>query len=186
MPGQNLTREEAAARATIITDVTYAVDLDLSGSGPTYRSRTIVTFHCTVAGASTWLDLIAPSVVSIRLNGRELDPAQHFLDSRIELPDLDSSNTVEVLADCAYMSSGEGLHRFVDPVDDQTYLYTQFEVADARRVYACFEQPDLKAAWQLTVEGPSHWVVTSNSPTPEPTAVRDGVSRWEFRTTKPL
>ena len=186
MPGQNLTREEAAARATIITDVTYAVDLDLSGSGPTYRSRTIVTFHCTVAGASTWLDLIAPSVVSIRLNGRELDPAQHFLDSRIELPDLDSSNTVEVLADCAYMSSGEGLHRFVDPVDDQTYLYTQFEVADARRVYACFEQPDLKAAWQLTVEGPSHWVVTSNSPTPEPTTVRDGVSRWEFRTTKPL
>ncbi|MBK6762867.1 MAG: aminopeptidase N [Micrococcales bacterium] len=186
MPGQNLTREEAAARAAIITDVAYDVELDLSGTGPTYRSRTTVSFHCTVAGASTWLDLIAPSVVSIRLNGRELDPAQHFLDSRIELLDLDSSNTVEVLADCAYMSSGEGLHRFVDPVDDQTYLYTQFEVADARRVYACFEQPDLKAPWQLTVEGPSHWVVTSNSPTPEPTEVRDGVSRWEFPATKPL
>ena len=186
MPGKNLTRDEAARRAAIITDVTYAVDLDLSGTGETYRSRTTVTFHCTVAGSTTWLDLIAPSVRSITLNGRELDPSQHFADSRVELPDLDSTNTVEVVADCAYMTSGEGLHRFIDPVDDEQYLYTQFEVADARRVYACFEQPDLKATWQLSIEGPSHWVVTSNAPTPEPTAVRDGVNRWDFPATKPI
>ncbi|MCB0899832.1 MAG: aminopeptidase N, partial [Actinobacteria bacterium] len=128
MLGKNLTRDEAARRAAIITDVTYAVDLDLSGTGETYRSRTTVTFHCTVAGSTTWLDLIAPSVRSITLNGRELDPSQHFADSRVELPDLDSTNTVEVVADCAYMTSGEGLHRFIDPVDDEQYLYTQFEV----------------------------------------------------------
>ena len=186
MPGQNLTRDEAAARAAVIADVTYAVDLDLSGTGATYLSRTTVTFHCTVAGSSSWLDLIAPNVRSIRLNGRELDPATHFVDSRISLPDLDSSNTVEVVADCAYMTSGEGLHRFIDPVDDEQYLYTQFEVADSRRMYACFEQPDLKATWQLSVEGPDHWVVTSNAPTPDPTPVRDGVSRWEFPPTKPI
>ena len=186
MPGQNLTREEAAARSAVITDVAYDVELDLSGTADTYRSRTTVTFHCTVAGSSTWLDLIAPSVTSITLNGRELDPETHFVDSRIQLPDLDSSNVVEVVADCAYMTTGEGLHRFIDPVDDEQYLYTQFEVADARRVYACFEQPDLKATWKLTVEGPSHWIVTSNSTTPEPTDVREGVSRWEFPATKPI
>ena len=116
MPGQNLTRDEAARRAEIITDVAYSVDLDLTGTGDTFRSRTTVTFHCTVAGSTTWLDLIAPGVRSITLNGRELDPAAHFVDSRIHLPDLDSSNTVEVVADCAYMKSGEGLHRFIDPV----------------------------------------------------------------------
>ena len=124
MPGQNLTRDEAARRAEIITDVAYSVDLDLTGTGDTFRSRTTVTFHCTVAGSTTWLDLIAPGVRSITLNGRELDPAAHFVDSRIHLPDLDSSNTVEVVADCAYMKSGEGLHRFIDPVDDEQYLYT--------------------------------------------------------------
>ena len=180
MPGQNRTRDEAAGRSRILSDVTYAVELDLSGTGDTYRSRTTVTFHSIIAGSSTWLDLIAPSVRSITLNGRELDPATHFLDSRITLPDIDSSNTVVVEADCAYMTTGEGLHRFIDPVDQEQYLYTQFEVADARRMYACFEQPDLKATWQLTIEGPAHWVVTSNAPTPEPTSVREGVNRWEF------
>ncbi|MCU0299606.1 MAG: aminopeptidase N, partial [Candidatus Nanopelagicales bacterium] len=186
MPGKNLTRDEAAGRSAVIPDVAYAVELDLSGTGDTYLSRTTVSFHCTVAGSSTWLDLIAPRVESITLNGRTLDPATHFVDSRILLPDLDSSNTVEVVAHCAYMTTGEGLHRFIDPVDDEQYLYTQFEVADARRMYACFEQPDLKATWQLTVEGPSHWVVTSNTATPEPTQVREGVSRWEFAATKPI
>jgi len=186
MPGQNLTREEAAGRASLITDVEYAVELDLTGTGETYRSRTTVTFHCTVAGSRTWLDLIAPSVESITLNGRALDPGTHFTDSRVLLHDLDSSNTVEVVANCAYMTTGEGLHRFIDPVDDEQYLFTQFEVADARRVYACFEQPDLKAPWQLTVTGPSHWVVTSNAATPQPSEVRDGVSRWEFPPTGPI
>lgn len=186
MPGQNLTRDEAAGRSAVITDVAYAVDLDLSGTGETYLSRTTVSFHCTVAGSSTWLDLIAPNVRSISLNGRQLDPATSFVDSRIQLPDLDSSNTVEIVADCAYMTSGEGLHRFIDPVDDEQYLYTQFEVADARRMYACFEQPDLKASFQLTVQGPSHWVVTSNAATPEPSPVREGVSRWQFMPTKPI
>ena len=118
MPGQNLTRDEAARRAEIITDVAYSVDLDLTGTGDTFRSRTTVTFHCTVAGSTTWLDLIAPGVRSITLNGRELDPAAHFVDSRIHLPDLESSNTVEGVADCAYMKSGEGLHRIIVPLDD--------------------------------------------------------------------
>ncbi len=186
MPGQNLTRDEAASRAAVISDVAYAVELDLSGTGDTFASRTTVTFHCTVAGSSSWLDLIAPNVRSITLNGRSLDPATQFADSRIQLPDLDSSNTVVVEADCAYMTSGEGLHRFIDPVDDQQYLYTQFEVADSRRMYACFEQPDLKAPWQLTVTGPSDWVVTSNSATPDAEPVREGVSRWEFPATKPI
>lgn len=113
------------------------------------------------------------------LNGTPLDVATAFQDSRIALPGLlAGENELRVVADCAYTNTGEGLHRFVDPVDDQAYLYTQFEVADARRVFPNFEQPDLKATFRFTVKAPEGWTVISNSPTPEP---RDHV--WEFEAT---
>ncbi|CAB5006651.1 unannotated protein [freshwater metagenome] len=88
-----------------------------------------------------------------------------------------------ITADCAYMNTGEGLHRFVDPVDNETYLYTQFESADARRMFACFEQPDLKATFALTVTAPSHWKVVSNSPSPDPEMITPTTSRWTFEAT---
>jgi len=167
MPGTNLTRAEAEARAALVSTETYVVELDLTTSEDTFRSSSTVTFAAT-PGAETFIDLIAPAVHSITLNGESLDPATHFSDSRITLPNLQEHNELTVVADCAYMNTGEGLHRFVDPEDDETYLYSQFEVADTRRAYAVFEQPDLKATFQFTVKAPAHWHVISNSPTPTP------------------
>ena len=106
-----------------------------------------------------------------------------FDGARIQLDGLEATNTARIVADCSYMRTGEGLHRFIDPVDRETYLYTQFEVADARRVYACFEQPSLKADWQLTVTAPDHWQVVSNSPTPEPTPASEATATWVFEPT---
>ena len=111
-----------------------------------------------------------------------LDPATAYVDSRIALDDLEATNTLVVAADCAYSNTGEGLHRFVDPADDRVYLYSQFEVPDARRVFTTFEQPDLKSVFTFNVTAPSHWVVVSNAATPEPgrgcaTAPRCGASR---------
>jgi len=167
MPGTNLTRAEAEARAAIVSTETYRIELDLSDtSGDTFRSNTTVTFSAT-AGEETFIDLVAPEVLSITLNGEELDPATHYADSRITLPNLAASNELTVVANCAYMNTGEGLHRFVDPEDGEVYLYSQFEVADTRRVYAVFEQPDLKATFQFSVTAPRHWHVISNSPTPQ-------------------
>ena len=191
MPGQNLTRAEAEARAAVITTDTYAVELDLTTSEDTFRSISTVRFSAT-PGEATFIDLIAPSVQSITLNGESLDPAQHFVDSRISLPNLAAENELKVVATCSYMNTGEGLHRFVDPEDREVYLYSQFEVADTRRVYAVFEQPDLKASFQFTVTAPEHWHVLSNNPstkTPVPDAtvtIADearGVARWEFTPT---
>ncbi|MFM9370185.1 aminopeptidase N [Streptomyces sp. Da 82-17] len=181
MPGTNLTREEAQERARLLTVDAYEIDLDLAGAqeGGTYRSVTTVRFDSAEAGAETFIDLVAPTVHEITLNGAPLDPATAFADSRIALPGLLAGrNELKVVADCAYTNTGEGLHRFVDPVDDQAYLYTQFEVPDARRVFASFEQPDLKATFQFTVKAPEGWTVISNSPTPEP---RDNV--WVFEPT---
>ncbi|MER5974251.1 aminopeptidase N [Streptomyces sp. NPDC002055] len=179
MPGTNLTREEAQRRARLLHVDSYEIDLDLSGAqeGGTYRSATTVRFDSAEAGAETFIDLVAPAVHDVVLNGTALDPAEVFRDSRIALPSLEAGpNELTVVADCAYTNTGEGLHRFVDPVDQQAYLYTQFEVPDARRVFASFEQPDLKATFRFTVKAPEGWTVISNSPTPEPA---DNVWRFE-------
>ncbi|MEU0388324.1 aminopeptidase N [Streptomyces chartreusis] len=181
MPGTNLTREEAQQRAKLLAVDSYEVELDLSGAqeGGTYRSVTTVRFDVTENGAESFIDLVAPAVHEVTLNGDSLDPAEVFADSRIALRGLlQGRNILRVVADCAYTNTGEGLHRFVDPVDDQAYLYTQFEVPDARRVFASFEQPDLKATFQFTVKAPEGWTVVSNSPTPEP---QDSV--WVFEPT---
>jgi aminopeptidase N len=188
MPGTNLTRDEAAARATLLAVTSYTVDLDLT-SAPrsdesTFVSVTTLEFACREPGASTFADLVAPTVREITLNGRSLDPATAYADSRVVLDDLEATNTLVVTADCAYSNTGEGLHRFVDPADDRVYLYSQFEVPDARRVFTTFEQPDLKAVFTFNVTAPSHWVVVSNAATPEPEDLGDGVSVWRFPATK--
>ncbi|MFE4466328.1 aminopeptidase N [Oerskovia sp. NPDC056781] len=189
MPGENLTRAEAAERAGVVTVRSYEVALDLTTGPTTFGSTTVVRFAAT-AGASTFIDLIAPTVHEVVLNGEPLDVARVFADSRIQLDGLAAENELRVVADAAYTNSGEGLHRFVDPVDGEVYLYSQFEVPDSRRVFAAFEQPDLKATFQFTVTAPSAWQVVSNSPTPEPvpaTHATDSAvdaSTWTFEPTQ--
>jgi len=193
VPAENLTRAEARERAAVVTTQSYDVTLDLTASPTTFGSRTVVRFGAT-PGASTFIDLIAPTVHEVTLNGRALDVADVFADSRIRLDDLAAENELTVVADAAYMNTGEGLHRFVDPVDDEVYLYSQFEVADSRRVFAVFEQPDLKATFAFTVTAPAHWKVVSNYPQVGDAApVEDGTNRnggvdkgtatWTFETT---
>jgi aminopeptidase N len=176
---ENLTRAEAAERAGLIETHAYVVDLDLTGTEPQFRAVTTATFSCRTPGATTWIDHIA-DIREVELNGVALDVSEVADGARIALPGLLAENTVTITADAHYMNTGEGLHRFVDPVDDETYLYTQFESADARRMYACFEQPDLKATFELRVTAPSHWRIISNSPAPAPVPVSDTTARWEF------
>ena len=184
MPGTNLTRNEAQERAALLDVHHYAVDLDLTVSDTEFGSTTVVRFSSRAPGSSTFADLVDAREPKIWLNGTEVD-ASAYADNRIALNDLvEGENELRVETRLPYSRTGEGLHRFVDPADDRVYLYTQFEVPDARRVYATFEQPDLKATFTFTVDAPTGWTVVSNSPTPEPTSVRDGVSRWAFAETK--
>lgn len=183
MPGENLTKVEALTRSRLITVKGYDIEIDLRGvtSSPTFRTTATVTFLAE-PGESSFIDAIAHSVHRVVLNGAQLDPAEVFHDSRISLPTLKADNTLEIEADFLYTNSGEGLHRFVDPVDNEIYLYTQFEVPDSRRVFPVFEQPDLKATFRFTIHAPEHWQVVSNQPTPEATATDNG-STWAFSAT---
>jgi len=185
VPGANLTHEEAIARAEIITRVDdYAIELDLTTGDEKFRSTTTVRFTAR-PGASSFIDLLDADVLSITLNGRHI-PTSAYADSRIQLDDLQADNELTVVADCRYMNTGEGLHRFVDPVDNEVYLYSQCEVADARRIFPNFEQPDLKARMQLTVIAPARWVINANQPTPVPELTGDEVQIAPDRAAEPV
>ena len=195
MPGMNLTREEARERARLLRVASYEVSLELGVTGDlgtngteqdTFRSTTVVRFGCAEPGAGTFIDLVAPKVLEVVLNGEALDVAEVADGTRVALPALAATNELRVTADCTFMNTGEGLHRFVDPVDKETYLYSQFEVADARRVFAVFDQPDLKATFCFSVTAPDHWQVVSNSPTPSPEPAAAGLARWRFAPTPRL
>ena len=182
MPGANLTRTEAIERSSLVDVISYDVALDLTTSPETFRAVTRVNFTGT-PGATTFIDAITRTVHSVTLNGVALDPAEVADGVRIALPGIAAENELVVDADMVYMNTGEGLHRFVDPADGEVYLYSQFEVPDARRMYACFEQPDLKASFTFHVTAPENWQVVSNQPTPTPEPLGDGKATWHFGAT---
>ncbi|MDT4941213.1 MAG: aminopeptidase, partial [Pseudonocardiales bacterium] len=162
----NLTREDARTRAELLHVDSYDVQLDLTDGGGkpserTFRSTTTISFTAR-DGAETFIDVIAERFHSVTLNGREVAVDEYRPDSGIALTALADQNTLVVDADLLYTNTGEGLHRFVDPLDGETYLYSQFETADAKRLYACFDQPDLKAAFTFHVTAPEHWQIASN------------------------
>ncbi|MGM7644590.1 aminopeptidase N [Nocardia sp. JW2] len=169
MSAPNLTRDQAVERAAVVAVDNYRIELDLtdqprgadSAVSDTFGSTTTVTFTAK-PGASTFIDLVAARVRSAVLNGRDLDVSSYAEETGIALTDLAENNELVVVADCEYSHTGEGLHRFVDPADSKVYLYSQFETADAKRMFACFDQPDLKATFDVVATAPSDWVVVSN------------------------
>ena len=165
----NITREDAADRAAALDVDVYDVVLDLTRPRGQFGSATTVSFRAADAavGTTTWIDFVASQAPTVSLNGQRLDTS-NYDGARIAVGPLAAENTLVVEGEADYTTTGEGLHRFVDPVDDEVYLYTQFEVPDSRRMFAVFEQPDLKAAFRFTVTARADWAVVSNQPTPEP------------------
>ncbi|MEO3780628.1 aminopeptidase N [Micromonospora sp. B11E3] len=183
---RNLTQVEATERARLLEVTGYDISLDLStavlaADGHTFRSVTEVRFRCTEPGATTFIEAAAESVRSATLNGAPVDVSGWSAEKGLTLTDLAAENVLVVDADFAYSNSGQGLHRTVDPVDGETYLYSQFETADAQRVYACFDQPDLKSVytWHATV--PDHWRVVSNMPVEREEPAGEGLRTLHFR-----
>ncbi len=186
MPSSNLTRDEARERARLLDVTSYEIALDVTRGEKLFRSDTLIRFACREDGAAVRLDLVAEAVVEITLNGETLDPFEVHREDGLHLKGLQLDNELRVVADCPYMRTGEGLHRFLDPADGAVYLYTQHEANDAHRTYACFDQPDLKATFAFTVTAPDDWQVVSNEAPGDPEPVSDGVARWIFPATPPI
>ncbi len=160
MPGTNIKQVEAAERSTIVKAESYRIDLDLTTGAENFRVKTTIKFAGLKPGATTYIDCVGSKVHSAKLNSVDFDPK--FDGETIYLPPLAAENVLEIEHDGIYSNSGEGLHRFVDPADNEVYLYTQFETGDARRMYACFDQPDQKATYTISTLTPKHWEVISN------------------------
>ena len=180
MPTAEITRAETSARARLLQVESYDISLDLTRGGEFFGSTSVIRFSCGCPGAVSYADLIADRVREIVLNGTPLDPAVAFADGRIVLPDLSARNELRVVADCRYSGDGTGLHRSVDSADGRVYTYTKFEPAYARRVFANFEQPDLKAAFTFHVTVPAHWTVLSNQPGAGPEHGAGASAVWHF------
>jgi aminopeptidase N len=166
---RNLTQTEAAERARLLAVTSYDIALDLTDGtgGPgegTFRSVTEIRFTASEPGASTFIEVGADRLRSVKLNGADVDTSGWSAEKGLGLTSLAADNTLVVDGDFLYSNSGQGLHRSVDPADKEVYLYSQFETADAQRVFACFDQPDLKSVytWHATV--PTGWKVVSNTP----------------------
>ncbi len=182
----SLTRAEAVARAALITVTSYVVELDLTGGEreeqATFGSYTRIRFTCARPGESTWVDLKATAVHAVRLNGMAVDVSA-LVDGRLPLDGLAVDNVLVVEADMPYRRDGQGLHRAFDPADGQAYVYGHFFLDAAPSVVACFDQPDLKAPWTISVVAPQGWTVVGNGSTTEPL---EGSRRFDLTTTLPL
>jgi|SRR5271165_5747766 len=184
MPIAEITRDETNERAALLRVDSYHIELDLTGGPETFRSASVIRFDCVRPGAASYADLIAETVHEITLNGAAVDPATAYAGGRITLSGLAERNELRVVADCRYADGG-GMQRTEDLSDGRVYVYTDFEPAHARRVYANFEQPDLKAQFTFHVTIPEQWIVFSNQPAPEPepAAGRPGAAVWRFPAT---
>ena len=161
VPVTALTYAEAQQRARLIDVSGYHVDLDVTGGEEVFGSVTVVRFGCRTPGASTFAEIRPARLRRVVLNGRDLDPRE--LDgNRLPLPGLQAANELRVEADMPYSRTGAGLHRFTDDADGETYLAVHGGLDDAQRVFAAFDQPDMKAAIATTVRAPAHWTVVGN------------------------
>ncbi|SEE99509.1 aminopeptidase N [Streptomyces sp. 3213] len=180
---RSLTRTEAEHRAALIAVERYDVDVDLTAlpDGPEVRSVSTVAFTCREPGAATFVDCAA-RVLSATLNGVEVGPGE---DGRIQLTGLAAHNVLRVESVQADTTAGEGVHRATDPGDGEVYVWMSFEPDEARFVWACFDQPDLKAPHAFTVTAPAAWTVTSNSGDANVEEL-GAARRWTFPDTPPL
>ncbi|MGW3648541.1 aminopeptidase N [Streptomyces sp. NPDC000878] len=164
-----LTRDEAQARASLLDVHRYTVELDLTTGDETFDSRTVIRFAVTAGhtGADTFVEVRPAELRSATLDGHPLDPAA-LTDGRLPLKGLaEGEHELRVDAAMRYSRTGEGMHRFTDPADGETYLYTQMSLEDAAAVFANFNQPDLKAVFEFTVRAPEGWTVLANGITTE-------------------
>ena len=183
MAAAEITRDETAERARLLRVGSYDIELDLTRGPDVFGSVSVISFTAAEPGATSYVDLIADTIHEVTLNGHRIVDTS---DSRLALTGLADRNVLRVSADCAYGSDGSGLHRSVDSVDGKIYLYTHLWPASARRVFACFEQPDLKAAFTFRIIAPAHWTVLSNSDAPDPEPIGPDVAIWNFAPTPPI
>ncbi len=178
MPGVNISRAEAAERSAHLSVSKYEITLDVTRGNETFYAKSVVHFTCTKPGYETFIDAVGRSIISATLNGASVD-VSNFDGESVFLKNLASTNELIIEIEGEYSKIGEGLQLSIDPADNEVYLYSQGETAYNRRMFPCFDQPDLKAVFETTAIAPSKWEVISNSNV-KSVVEADGKKTWSF------
>ena len=179
MPGLNISRTEARERSAHLSVTSYEVSIDVCQGAENFIARSVVKFSCNKPGYETFIDAVGKHVISAKLNGKDVAVSNYDGES-IFIKDLAALNELVIEIEGEYSKTGEGLQYSVDPADNEVYLYSQGETAYIRKMYPCFDQPDLKATFQLTVTAPKHWEVISNSPVKSKSEIAGDKNIWNF------
>ena len=178
-----LTQAEAEARAALVSNARYTLDISLMGGAETYRGDVTVTFDLATV-ADTFFDFRGKTIELFEVNGQQLRPSHNGYRLTLSASALKTGNTVHIVYENEYDHGGDGFHQFKDPEDGQEYLYSNFEPYEAHRLFPCFDQPDIKATYALTVSAPAEWEVIANSSASSVTELPDGRKRHVFAPTK--
>ncbi len=179
MPGLNISRDEARSRSALLSVANYEVSIDVCQGAEFFLVKSAVKFSCNKPGSETFIDAVGKRIISATLNGAAVDTSNYDGES-LFLKNLAAENELVIEIEGIYSKTGEGLQYSIDPADNEVYLYSQGETAYIRKMYPCFDQPDLKATFQLTVTAPTYWEVISNSPVKVKNEIGDAKSVWEF------
>ncbi|MDA2984974.1 MAG: aminopeptidase N, partial [Actinomycetota bacterium] len=178
MPGVNIARSEAKERSKHLSIESYQVKLDLTYGAEKFIAKSVVTFRCKTPGYNTFIDAVGKKIISATLNGSAVDISNYDGES-LFISNLAEQNVLAIEIEGEYSKNGEGLQYSIDTEDGEAYLYSQGETAYIRRMYPCFDQPDLKATFELTAITPAHWQVISNSPL-ESKDASGAQATWKF------
>jgi aminopeptidase N len=179
MPGLNISRSEARERSSHLSVSSYKVSIDFCQGPENFLVKSVVNFTCNYPGYETFIDAVGKRIISATLNGASVDTSSYDGESLV-IKGLAAENELIIEIEGIYSKTGEGLQYSVDPADNEVYLYSQGETAYIRKMYPCFDQPDLKATFQLTVTAPTYWEVISNSPVKSKNDLGENKSVWEF------
>ena len=178
-----LTQSEAEARAALVSNAAYTLDIALTLGAEMYRGELTVTFDLSTV-ADTFLDFRGKTIELLEVNGNAVEPSRTAFRLHLPATVLSAHNTVRIVYENEYDHAGDGFHQFKDPEDGQEYLYSNFEPYEAHRLFPCFDQPDIKGTYALTVTAPSEWEVIGNSAEASRSTLADGRVRRAFEPTK--
>lgn len=170
----------ARIRSKQVSNVAYKLKFNLSGDKAEFSGQVEISFDLLNNKQDLTLDFSDGDVSRVNLNGQdiEIDYNSWFISiDRSMLTQGPQKIVVEFTH--PYSKTGSGLYRFIDPEDERVYIYSDLEPYDANRIFPSFDQPDIKATYDMEVEVPSDWLVVTSRK--ETNVVDKGETKlWQF------
>ena len=184
-PRDVLSRDEAQRRSEVVSAVEYELHLDLQAGADRYHGEVVIRFSFS-GTQGIFLDHRGDVIETFEVNGTAVEPQSNGYRIKLPAAILEPRNEIRIVFEHTFDHAGDGFHRFVDPEDGGEYLYTNFEPYAAHRLFPCFDQPDIKATYDLVVDAPTTWTIIANATRTTERDLGDERTRRTFARTAPF